>query len=110
MDAILPILIALGVVLPAVGFIAVLLTVIRRHKLPDKARLNVLRGLLWFVVIALLADLAVGVILAVSGNLFSSPMWLLTLPPLFTVAVLCASEIRQYQKELAKRRSHPTLR
>ena len=100
MNAILPTLIALGVVLPVVGFIVVLLTFIRRHKLPDKARLNVLRGLLWFVVIVLLA----GVLLAVSGNLFSSfTVWLLTLSPLFTVAVLCALEIRQCQKRLARR-------
>jgi hypothetical protein len=103
MNVIIPTLITIGVVLPVVGFIAVLVAYIHRHKQPDKARLNVFRGLLWFVVVVLLADLTAGVALAVRGNLLTSPtMWLLTLPPLFMVAVLCALEIRQCQKRLAR--------
>ena len=104
MNAITPLLIAIGLALPVVGLSAVLLVYIHRHKQPDKARLKVFRGLLWFIAVVVLTGLTAAVVLAVRGDSSPSPaMWFLTLLPSIGLAVVCALEIRQCQKRLGRR-------
>ena len=69
MSTLLPVLIAVAVVLPLLVGIFYLHRYIHRHQQPDYARLQVLRGILWFVAVLGVAYLSVHLVVrSASGN------------------------------------------
>ena len=99
MNTITPYLIAVAVLLPLLALMVSLYLWVQRHHEPDAARVKVLFGLLWFLLLAVLAGVASLIIFGGTG-ITSAKVVLLPLSSILLVAASIAFQIRQCQRRL----------
>ena len=101
MNTINPFLIAVALLLPLLALMVSLHLWVQRHRQPDAARIKVLFGLLWILLLIFLAWLA-SLIFSGGGGITSAVRVLLPVSFLL-VAASIAFQIRQCQRRLRQK-------